>query len=77
MERQLPVRRLSGWFRHPCHGEVYSKAGLQVHGASPRSLDTMELRVNSGGSVVVFPERITLGGPDNASRAVRYDGALR
>jgi cytochrome b6-f complex iron-sulfur subunit len=61
-----------GWFRNPCHGETYSKAGLRAFGPTPRSLDTMEVRVNDDGSVRVFPERITLGGSDNASRAVPY-----
>ncbi len=67
---------LVGLFRNACHGETYSKAGLRIFGPAPRSLDTMEVCVNSDGSIIVFPNRITLGGPDNASRAVRYDGGL-
>ena len=72
---QAPLRVSTGdpgWFRNPCHGETYTKAGLRVFGPQPRSLDTMEVIVRSDGSVVVYPERITLGGPDNPLRAVPY-----
>ena len=72
---QAPLRVRTGdpgWFRNPCHGETYTKAGLRVFGPQPRSLDTMEVIVRSDGSVVVYPERITLGGPDNPLRAVPY-----
>ncbi len=63
-----------GWFRNPCHGETYTKAGVRVFGPAPRSLDTMALHVNGDGSVSVFPERITRGGFDNPRRAVAYEG---
>ena len=61
-----------GWFFNPCHNETYTKAGLPVFGPAPRPLDTMEVIVRADGSVVVYPDRITLGGPDNPLRAVPY-----
>ena len=72
---QAPLRVSTGdpgWFRNPCHGETYTKAGLRVFGPQPRSLDTMEVIVRADGSVVVYPDRFTLGAPDNPLRAVPY-----
>ena len=63
-----------GWFRCPCHGSTYSRAGVRVYGPAPRPMDTMLLSVNSDGSLSVNTGKITLGGPDNPLRAVSYNG---
>lgn len=65
---------ITGWFRCPCHGSTYSKAGIRVDGPAPRPMDTMDLSVNSDGSVNVNTGRITPGDEDNPLRAVSYSG---
>ncbi|MEO9255829.1 MAG: Rieske 2Fe-2S domain-containing protein [Tepidiformaceae bacterium] len=63
-----------GWFRCPCHGSTYSRAGVRVFGPAPRPMDTMLLTVNGDGSLSVNTGKITLGGQDNPLRAVAYNG---
>jgi cytochrome b6-f complex iron-sulfur subunit len=63
-----------GWFRCPCHGSTYSRAGIRVFGPAPRPMDTMAISVNSGGSVDVNTGAITLGNSNNPLRAVAYNG---
>jgi cytochrome b6-f complex iron-sulfur subunit len=63
-----------GWFRCPCHGSTYSRAGVRVFGPAPRPMDTMELTTNSDGSLNVNTGKITRGAPDNPLRAVSYSG---
>lgn len=65
---------VTGWFRCPCHGSTYSRAGIRVFGPAPRPMDTMLLTVNSDGSVGVNTGKITSGGIDNPLRAVQYNG---
>ncbi|MCC6381030.1 MAG: Rieske 2Fe-2S domain-containing protein [Dehalococcoidia bacterium] len=62
-----------GWFRCPCHGSTYSRAGIRVFGPAPRPLDTMLLTVNADGSINVNTGKITSGGADNPLRAVAYN----
>lgn len=62
-----------GWFRCPCHGSTYSRAGIRVYGPAPRPMDTMLLTVNGDGSLSVNTGKITLGGPDNPLREVPYN----
>jgi cytochrome b6-f complex iron-sulfur subunit len=61
-----------GWFRCPCHGSTYSKAGIRVYGPAPRPMDTMRLTVNGDGSISVNTGQITSGAADNPLRAVPY-----
>jgi len=63
-----------GWFRCPCHGSTYSRAGIRVFGPAPRPMDTMALTVNGDGSINVNTGAITSGGADNPLRAVPYNG---
>ncbi len=63
-----------GWFRCPCHGSTYSRAGVRVFGPAPRPMDTMELTVNGDGSVDINTGKITSGGADNPLRATSYNG---
>jgi cytochrome b6-f complex iron-sulfur subunit len=63
-----------GWFRCPCHGSTYSRAGVRVFGPAPRPMDTMLLTVNGDGSLSVNTGKITTGGADNPLRAVAYNG---
>lgn len=65
---------VTGWFRCPCHGSTYSRAGIRVFGPAPRPMDTMEVTVNGDGSLSVNTGKITFGGPDNPLRSVRYSG---
>ena len=62
-----------GWFRCPCHGSTYSRAGVRVYGPAPRPMDTMALTVNADGSVNVNTGKITLGGYDDPLREVPYN----
>jgi cytochrome b6-f complex iron-sulfur subunit len=63
-----------GWFRCPCHGSTYSRAGIRVFGPAPRPMDTMAVTINSDGSLNVNTGRVTGGGADNPLRAVPYSG---
>ena len=63
-----------GWFRCPCHGSTYSRAGIRVFGPAPRPMDTMALTVNGDGSINVNTGQITSGDVDNPLRAVSYNG---
>jgi cytochrome b6-f complex iron-sulfur subunit len=59
----------SGWFRCPCHGSTYTKAGVRVFGPAPRSMDTMQLDIDAAGNITVQTGSRTPGGPDNPLRA--------
>lgn len=63
-----------GWFRCPCHGSTYSRAGVRVFGPAPRPMDTMALTVNGDGSINVNTGKVTRGALDNPLRAVSYTG---
>ena len=63
-----------GWFRCPCHGSTYSRAGVRVFGPAPRPMDTMLIAVNADGSLSVNTGRITAGGLDNPLRATPFRG---
>lgn len=60
-----------GWFRCPCHGSTYNKAGVRVHGPAPRSMDTMRIEIDEAGAITVQTGDITPGGLDNPDRALR------
>lgn len=63
-----------GWYRCPCHGSTYTKTGIRVFGPSPRSMDTMAITVDGSGNITVDTGKITPGGPDNPTRAVKAPG---
>ena len=65
---------IQGWFRCPCHGSTYSRAGIRVFGPAPRPMDTMAVTLNADGSLNVNTGAITLGTNDNPLRAVPYNG---
>lgn len=65
-----------GWFRCPCHGSTYNKAGIRVFGPAPRPLSTMIVEVQDDGSLIVNTGDITPGADDNPNRAVPYDAAV-
>ena len=60
----------AGWYRCPCHGSTYTKAGVRVYGPAPRSMDTMAIEIDAAGNITVNTGAITPGGPDNPQRAV-------
>ncbi len=59
----------SGWFRCPCHGSTYTKAGVRVFGPAPRSMDTMQVDIDGAGNIIVQTGIRTPGGPENPTRA--------
>jgi cytochrome b6-f complex iron-sulfur subunit len=62
----------TGWFRCPCHGSTYNRAGIRVFGPAPRPMDTMLIEVLDDGSLEVDSGTITRGANDNPNRAVPY-----
>ena len=58
-----------GWYRCPCHGSTYTKAGIRVFGPAPRSMTTMKVDVDASGNVTVQTGDRLDGGPDNPQRA--------
>lgn len=65
---------LNGWFRCPCHGSTYSRAGVRVFGPAPRPMDRMEVTINpDGASLSVNTGRISQGSPENPLHAVGYN----
>jgi cytochrome b6-f complex iron-sulfur subunit len=61
-----------GWFRCPCHGSTYDDAGARVFGPAPRSMDRMQLTIDSSsGRISVNTGSITKGTTDNASFTVQ------
>ncbi len=62
-----------GWFRCPCHGSTYSKAGVRVFGPAPRSMDVFELTVDDAGNLTVHTDRVLSGSLDNFSRAKTFE----
>ena len=59
-----------GWFRCPCHGSTYTKAGIRVFGPAPRPMDTMALEMDPQGNLLVNTGKITPGGEDNPERVL-------
>jgi cytochrome b6-f complex iron-sulfur subunit len=59
-----------GWFRCPCCGSTFTKAGLRVFGPAARSLDTFPIVAVSQHGVRVRTARALLGGTDDAQRTV-------
>lgn len=60
-----------GWFRCPCHGSTYTKAGVRVFGPAPRSMDTMAIDIDANGNITVQTGDRTSGAPDNPQRALK------
>ncbi len=58
-----------GWYRCPCHGSTYTKAGIRVFGPAPRSMTTMKVDVDAAGNITVQTGDRLDGGPDNPQRA--------
>ena len=63
---------VTGWFRCPCHGSTYTKAGVRVFGPAPRPMDTMDLTINADGSLTVDTGVVKKGSVDNPTRTVSY-----
>jgi cytochrome b6-f complex iron-sulfur subunit len=70
---QVNFPGITGWFRCPCHGSTYSRAGIRVYGPAPRPMDTMLVTVAGDGSINVNTGKITLGAANNPLRAVPYN----
>ena len=58
-----------GWYRCPCHGSTYTKAGVRVFGPAPRSMDTMAIGIDANGNITVQTGDRTSGSADNPERA--------
>jgi cytochrome b6-f complex iron-sulfur subunit len=65
------------WFRCPCHGSTYNRAGIRVFGPAPRPMDVMHLEVLDDGSVLVDTNLalIVRGSDENPNLAVPYDSS--
>lgn len=61
-----------GWYRCPCHGSTYTKAGIRVFGPAPRDMDTMAIEIDAAGNITVQTGTRSPGGPDNPKRAVTH-----
>lgn len=72
-----PVEGTTGWFRCPCRGSTFTRAGLRVFGPAPRSMDTFAVTITSDGAAEIHTSRIRPGGPDNATRAALSSGRNR
>ena len=59
-----------GWFRCPCHGSTFTRAGIRVAGPPPRPLDTFAVQLTRGGRLLIDTNKLTLGDADNPLRAV-------
>ncbi len=70
---QVNFPGITGWFRCPCHGSTYSRAGVRVFGPAPRPMDTMAVSISTG-SIDINTGKITSGGPDNPLRTISYNG---
>ena len=61
-----------GWYRCPCHGSTYTKAGVRVFGPAPRSMDTMAIDIDDAGNITVQTGVRQSGGVGNPERAVTH-----
>ena len=59
-----------GWYRCPCHGSTYTKAGVRVYGPAPHGMNVMEIDIDKSGNIVVQTGKITTGSPRNPTLAV-------
>ena len=50
-----------GWFRCPCHGATYTKAGVRVFGPAPRDMDRRHFRVAADGAVLIDVSMVERG----------------
>lgn len=62
----------TGWFRCPCHGSTYTKAGYRVFGPAPHSMWTFPVKVLKGGSLSVDTGKISNGNLTQAKTTVPY-----
>lgn len=58
-----------GWFRCPCHNQVFTRSGLNVFGPATRPLDRYACEAAPEG-LVVQRDHVQLGTDDNALHAV-------
>ena len=61
-----------GWFRCPCHGSTYNKAGVRIFGPAPRPMDTMQIDIDEAGNITVQTGVRSNGGEDNPQRAIQH-----
>ena len=61
-----------GWYRCPCHGSTYTKAGVRVFGPAPRSMDSMQVDIDDAGNITVQTGVRTSGSATNSERAVTH-----
>ena len=61
-EWEFSGQRMTGAFKCPCRGGVFTKAGVKVFGPAARNLDTIQI-ARSGKSIRIFPKRMHPGTP--------------
>ncbi len=59
-----------GWYRCPCHGSTYTKAGVRVFGPAPHGMDPMVVEIDAGGNITVQTGQIFHGSPRNPELAI-------
>jgi cytochrome b6-f complex iron-sulfur subunit len=58
-----------GVFECPCHGSIYTKAGVRMFGPTPRSLDTLRIEAAGDDGIKVHFEDVLEGGIDSGAQA--------
>lgn len=59
-----------GWYRCPCHGSTYTKAGVRVFGPAPHGMDPMVVQIDAAGNITVQTGQIFHGSPRNPELAI-------
>ncbi len=47
-----------GWFRCPCHGSTFTRAGARIFGPAPRGMDSYRVTIDADGQI--FVDRMTV-----------------
>jgi Rieske Fe-S protein len=58
----------AGWFRCPCHGSTFTRAGLRAFGPAPHAMDTFPVTRHRDGSLSVRWKEPRRGATDGPAR---------
>jgi len=67
----------TGWFRCPCHGVTFTRAGARVFGPSARGMDYYPVTIGADGRVFVDSTRISYADDRGPARATPLPPNLR
>ncbi len=65
-----------GWFRCPCHGSTFTRAGLRVFGPAPHAMDTFPVTRHRDGSLTVRWKEPKRGDSDDPARTAVDEKAV-